>query len=47
MRHWERWLCAAAALLLIAPGLTTGLIGAVLMAPVLIRQLAARRLVPA
>jgi TRAP transporter 4TM/12TM fusion protein len=47
MRHWERWLCAAAALLLIAPGLTTGLIGAVLMTPVLARQLAARRLVAA
>ena len=43
MRRWEQALCLAAALLLIAPGLTVSLIGAALVLPVLLRQLAAWR----
>lgn len=41
MRRWEQLLCIAAALLLIAPGLVVTLIGAALVVPVLVRQLAA------
>jgi TRAP transporter 4TM/12TM fusion protein len=41
MKRWERWLCVAAALLLIAPGLIVSLIGAAIVLPVLLRQLAA------
>jgi TRAP transporter 4TM/12TM fusion protein len=44
MSRWEQALCIAAALLLIAPGLTVTLIGAALTVPVLLRQLAAHRL---
>ncbi len=40
MKRWEQLLCVAAALLLIAPGLTVTLIGVVLAAPVLVSQLA-------
>ncbi|GAB4205023.1 MAG: TRAP transporter permease [Tibeticola sp.] len=43
MKRWEQALCLAAALLLIAPGLTVSLIGAALVLPVLLRQLAAWR----
>ncbi|MES2939584.1 MAG: TRAP transporter permease [Pseudomonadota bacterium] len=44
MRRWEQLLCVASAVLLIAPGLVVTLIGAALVVPVLVRQLAARRL---
>ncbi|TFZ00406.1 TRAP transporter permease [Ramlibacter henchirensis] len=41
MKRWEQLLCAAAALLLIAPGLVVTIVGAVMVVPVLVRQLAA------
>jgi TRAP transporter 4TM/12TM fusion protein len=41
MKRWEQLLCIAAALLLIAPGLVVTLVGAALVVPVLLRQLAA------
>ena len=44
MKRWEQLVCVAAALLLIAPGLTVTLIGAAMATPVLLRQLAAWRL---
>ena len=43
MAAWERWLCLAAALLLIAPGLIPTLLGAALVAPMLARQVSAWR----
>jgi TRAP-type uncharacterized transport system fused permease subunit len=43
LRRWEQMLCLAAAVLLIAPGLWVTIAGIVLVAPVLLRQLAARR----
>jgi len=43
MRAWERWLCAAAAILMIAPGLVPTLIGLAMVLPVLLRQVAGRR----
>jgi TRAP transporter 4TM/12TM fusion protein len=46
MKRWEQLLCLASALLLIAPGLWVSLIGAALAVPVLLRQLAARKLQP-
>lgn len=42
MATWERLLAFAAALLLIAPGIKTGLVGIVLIAPVLVAQYARR-----
>jgi TRAP transporter 4TM/12TM fusion protein len=47
MKRWEQLLCAAAALLLIAPGLVVTIIGAALAIPVLVRQLAAWKLAQA
>ena len=50
MKRWEQVLCVAAALLLIAPGLTPTLLGAAMCVPMLVRQLSAarmRRLLPA
>ncbi len=44
LKRWEQVLCVAAALLLIAPGLTASLIGALMALPVLLRQLAAWKL---
>jgi TRAP transporter 4TM/12TM fusion protein len=44
MKRWEQAVCLAAALLLIAPGLVVTLVGATLVVPVLLRQLAARRI---
>jgi TRAP transporter 4TM/12TM fusion protein len=44
LKRWEQLLCAAAALLLIAPGLVVTLVGLAIAAPVVVRQLAARRL---
>jgi TRAP transporter 4TM/12TM fusion protein len=41
MKRWEQLVCAAAALLLIAPGLTVTIVGAAMTLPVLVRQLAA------
>ncbi len=43
MRTWERALCFAAALLLIAPGLTPTLMGAGLTIPMLLRHIAVRK----
>lgn len=45
LKRWEQLVCIAAALLLIAPGLTVTLIGAALVVPVLVRQIAAWKLV--
>jgi TRAP transporter 4TM/12TM fusion protein len=47
MKRWEQLLCAAAALLLIAPGLVVTIVGAALAIPVLVRQLAAWKLAQA
>ncbi len=44
MKRWEQVVCIAAALLLIAPGLTPTLIGAAMALPMLLRQLAAWKL---
>ncbi|MES2784120.1 MAG: TRAP transporter permease [Pseudomonadota bacterium] len=44
LKRWEQALCVAAALLLIAPGLTVTVIGALMALPVLLRQLAAWKL---
>jgi TRAP transporter 4TM/12TM fusion protein len=46
MKRWEQYLCFAAALLLIAPGLTPTLIGAALAIPMVLRHVRALRLVP-
>ena len=43
MKRWEQGLCYAAAILLIAPGLTVTLIGAAMAVPVLLRHLTAWR----
>ncbi len=43
MKRWEQYLCFGAAILLIAPGLTPTLIGAVLAAPMLLRHVKAWR----
>lgn len=43
MRRWEQALCGLAALLLVAPGLVSGLIGVAVASPVLLRQLAGWR----
>ena len=43
MQRWEQVLCIAAALLLIAPGLTPTLIGAAMTLPILLRQIAAHK----
>jgi TRAP-type uncharacterized transport system fused permease subunit len=45
MRLWERWLAVFAAVLLIAPGLTSTLIGIALVAPIVLRHLLALRAV--
>ena len=45
LKRWEQLVCIAAALLLIAPGLTVTLIGAAMVVPVLVRQIAAWKLV--
>ena len=47
LKRWEQLVCIAAALLLIAPGLTVTLIGAAMVVPVLVRQIAAWKLVNA
>ena len=47
LKRWEQLLCAAAAVLLIWPGLWVTLAGLGLVLPVLVRQLAAHRLQPA
>jgi TRAP transporter 4TM/12TM fusion protein len=44
LKRWEQGVCLAAALLLIAPGLWVTLAGLVLVTPVIVRQLAARKL---
>jgi len=48
MRAWERVLCCVAALLMIAPGLASTLVGVALVVPVMVRQIVAlRRPLPA
>ena len=47
MRAWERVVCAVAALLMVAPGITSTLIGMAMVVPVMIRQIAALRRPPA
>jgi TRAP-type uncharacterized transport system fused permease subunit len=42
MKRWEQLLCGLGALLMVAPGLTSGLVGLAVAAPVLLRQWAAR-----
>ena len=39
MRLWERWVCAAAALLMVAPELFSTLIGIAMVVPVVLRHL--------
>jgi TRAP-type uncharacterized transport system fused permease subunit len=46
MRTWERLVCAGAALLMVVPGLASTLAGVAIVAPVLLRHLAARRRMP-
>lgn len=46
MKRWEQLLCFAAALLMIAPGLTVTLIGVALTVPMLLRHVAAWRAAP-
>jgi TRAP transporter 4TM/12TM fusion protein len=43
MKPWEQAVCLASALLLIAPGLVVTLVGAAIVIPVLVRQVAAHR----
>ena len=40
MRAWERWVCAAAAFLMVAPELISTLIGIAMVVPVLLRHIA-------
>jgi TRAP transporter 4TM/12TM fusion protein len=47
MKRWEQLLCGLGALLMVAPGLVSGLIGLAVAAPVLLRQWAARGAVSA
>ncbi|MBL0151836.1 MAG: TRAP transporter large permease subunit [Ideonella sp.] len=42
MKRWEQVLCGIGAVLLVAPGITSGLIGIAVTVPSLLRQLAAR-----
>ena len=43
MRTWERWVCAAAAILMVAPSVTGTLIGIAMVMPVLFRHVNAMR----
>jgi TRAP-type uncharacterized transport system fused permease subunit len=43
MRMWERWVCAAAAVGMVAPSMTGTLIGLAMVVPVLLRQFATMR----
>ena len=43
MRPWERWVCGAAAFLMVAPELISTLVGIAMVVPVLLRHLAAMR----
>jgi TRAP transporter 4TM/12TM fusion protein len=45
MRPWERWLCGAAAVLMVAPSLTGTMIGLAMAAPVIVRHVSARKYV--
>jgi TRAP transporter 4TM/12TM fusion protein len=44
LKRWEQAVCLAAAVLLIAPGIVVTLVGAAMVVPVLLRQLAAWRI---
>jgi TRAP-type uncharacterized transport system fused permease subunit len=43
MRPWHRWLLGGAAILVVAPGLQSGIIGLVMALPVVFLQLTARK----
>jgi len=43
MKGWERPVCRASAILLIAPELVSTIIGVAILVPVVLRQLVARR----
>jgi TRAP transporter 4TM/12TM fusion protein len=43
MHTWERWVCGIAAFLMVAPGLTSTLIGVAMVVPVLLRQVSGMR----
>ena len=43
MHTWERFVCAAAAILMVAPGITSTAIGIAMVVPVLARHLTARK----
>ena len=43
MRLWERWVCAAAAFLMVAPELFSTLVGIAMVVPVLLRHLASMK----
>jgi len=43
MRPWERWVCAAAAFLMVAPELISTLVGIAMVVPVLLRHLASMK----
>ena len=47
MKRWEQALCGLGAVMLVAPGLVSGLLGLAVATPVLLRQLAAWRLLSA
>lgn len=47
MKRWEQALCGLGAVLMVAPGLVSGLLGLAVASPVLLRQLAAWRLLSA
>ena len=47
MKRWEQALCGLGAVMLVAPGLVSGLLGLAVASPVLLRQLAAWRLLSA
>jgi len=47
MRMWERLVCAAAAMLMVAPGIASTLVGLAMVVPVLVRQVVALKRPPA
>jgi len=46
MRMWERLVCGAAAILMVAPGIASTLVGLAMVVPVLVRQIVALRRPP-
>jgi UPF0716 family protein affecting phage T7 exclusion len=43
MRPWERWVCAVAAFLMVAPELISTLVGIAMVVPVLLRHVASMK----